>query len=86
MAQQALPDDERIAVVRHLAQIDQMSSPSRRWTVTCPTSHQGSCIQRLMSLPGVDVTVGSGVAAAIGDISRFPEPQKLVGYLGSIRA
>src|SRR4051812_29715416 len=35
-----------------------------------------------MTLPGVDMTVASGVAAAIGDIKRFAGPQKLVAYLG----
>ncbi|MGB5557280.1 MAG: transposase [Paracoccaceae bacterium] len=35
-------------------------------------------IRRLMILPGV----GMAVAAAIGDIRRFPDPQRLVGYLG----
>lgn len=39
-------------------------------------------VRRLMTLPGVDMTVASGMAAAIGDIHRFPHPRKLVGYLG----
>lgn len=44
-------------------------------------------IRRLMTLPGVDMAVASGVAAAIGDVRRFEDPTKLVGYLGlSIRA
>jgi hypothetical protein len=39
-------------------------------------------IRRLMTLPGVDLAVASGVAAAIGDIERFSGPQKLVAYVG----
>ncbi len=39
-------------------------------------------IRRLMTLPGIDITVAVGVAAAIGDIRRFASPQKLVSYLG----
>lgn len=39
-------------------------------------------IRRLMTLPGVDMTVASGVAAAIGDVRRFADPTKLVGYRG----
>nr|WP_306440512.1 transposase [Mesorhizobium sp. SARCC-RB16n] len=35
-----------------------------------------------MTLPGLDVTVAASVAAAIGDIRRFSDPQKLVAYLG----
>jgi transposase len=39
-------------------------------------------IKRLMSVPGVNVIVAAGFLAAIGDISRFGNPRKLVGYLG----
>ncbi|MDI3567601.1 IS110 family transposase [Bradyrhizobium sp. Arg816] len=35
-----------------------------------------------MTLPGVDLTVASGVAAAVGDIRRFADPTRLVSYLG----
>ncbi len=39
-------------------------------------------IKRLMSVPGVNVIVAASFLAAIGDISRFQSPSKLVGYLG----
>ena len=39
-------------------------------------------IKRLMSVPGVNVIVAASFLAAIGDISRFESPRKLVGYLG----
>jgi transposase len=39
-------------------------------------------IKRLMSVPGVNVIVAASFLAAIGDISRFENPRKLVGYLG----
>jgi hypothetical protein len=39
-------------------------------------------IRRLMTIPGVDVTTASTLAAVIGDIRRFPTPRHLVGYLG----
>jgi hypothetical protein len=35
-----------------------------------------------MTLPSVDINVAAGAAAAIGDIRRFSNPQKLVSYLG----
>ncbi|WP_292540737.1 transposase [Mesorhizobium sp.] len=35
-----------------------------------------------MTLPGLDVTVAASVAAAIGDIRRFGDPQRLVAWLG----
>lgn len=43
---------------------------------------QDPTIRRLMTLPGLDVTVAESVAAAIGDIRRFSDPQRLVAYLG----
>ncbi|MEQ8694176.1 MAG: transposase [Gammaproteobacteria bacterium] len=39
-------------------------------------------MRRLMTLPGVDMTVAASIAAAVGDIRRFPDPRKLVSYLG----
>jgi transposase len=35
-----------------------------------------------MSVPGVNVIVAASFLAAIGDIHRFQNPRKLVGYLG----
>ncbi len=83
IAAQRLPLDERAAIDRHLAQIDLIDSALKvvegdiaRAAMSDPI------IRRLMTLPGVDMTVASGVAAAIGDIRRFGDPTKLVGYLG----
>jgi transposase len=39
-------------------------------------------IRRLMGVPGVNVIVAASFLAAIGDIRRFQDPRKLVGYLG----
>ena len=36
----------------------------------------------LLSLPGVSLQVGAGILAAIGDVTRFAEPKKLVSYFG----
>jgi hypothetical protein len=35
-----------------------------------------------MTITGVNLTVAAGIVAAIGDISRFRSPQKLVSYFG----
>ena len=37
---------------------------------------------RLMTIPGVSSVVSSTVLASIGDISRFPTPEKLSSYFG----
>lgn len=39
-------------------------------------------VARLMTIPGVDVTVAVSVVAAVGDFSRFSSPDKRVSYLG----
>ena len=41
-----------------------------------------AAMRLLLSLPGVSLQVGAGVLAAIGDVSRFAEPKKLVSYFG----
>jgi transposase len=38
--------------------------------------------KRLMSVPGVNVICAASFLAAVGEISRFKDPRKLVGYLG----
>jgi transposase len=38
-------------------------------------------MRRLMQLPGVSATTAATFMAAVGDISRFPTPRHLVGYL-----
>ena len=35
-----------------------------------------------MTVPGVDVTVAVSIVAAVGDFSRFDDPNRLVAYLG----
>jgi transposase len=39
-------------------------------------------VKRLMTVPGVNVTVAATFMAAIGDIRRFPDRRKLTAYLG----
>jgi transposase len=38
----------------------------------------------LMTIPGVGIQVALGLLAAIGDIQRFPTPEKLTAYLGLV--
>ena len=39
-------------------------------------------IRRLMTIPGMNIITASAFMAAIGDIARFSDRKKLVGYLG----
>nr|WP_242540286.1 IS110 family transposase [Trinickia mobilis] len=39
-------------------------------------------LRRLPTITGVNATVAIGLLSAIGDIERFPNPEKLVSYFG----
>jgi len=39
-------------------------------------------VKRLLTITGVNLIVAAGLVAAIGDVRRFSEPQKLVSYVG----
>jgi transposase len=83
LTRQVLPDDERMAIARHLREIDrlgedlaELDADIAKDTISDPR------IGRLLTITGVNLAVASGIMAAIGDIGRFKEPQKLVSYFG----
>jgi transposase len=39
-------------------------------------------VRHLLSIPGFGLQTAVGLVALIGDVGRFPRPNKLVGYLG----
>jgi len=39
-------------------------------------------VKRLMTIPGIDMVVAIGLVAAIGPITRFDGPDRLVSYIG----
>jgi transposase len=83
IAKQEVPQDERLAIERHLRQIDLIEDALKTVEADIAAAAMSDpVVRRLMTLPGVDMNVASGVAAAVGDIHRFADPQKLVSYLG----
>lgn len=83
LAAQPLPPDERVAIERHIREIDRLGEDLR--TVErdlAQVAIASQPIRRLMTIPGIDMVVAEGLMAAIGDPFRFPCPQKLVSYLG----
>ena len=83
LARQPLPDDERATVDRHVRELDRLAEDLAvldreiaQVAVDDPTA------RRLMTITGVNLTVAAGIVAAIGNISRFKSPQKLVSYFG----
>jgi len=80
---QRLPPDEQEAVARHLREHDRLSEDLRVVERGLARDALGNPeLQRLMTIPGIDMVVSIGVLAAIGRISRFAAPDKLVAYLG----
>ena len=83
LSEQIVPEDERLAIDRHLREFDRLGDDLRvieRDLARSALEDEG--VKRLMTIPGVDMTVALAMKAAIGDVSRFDEPQKLVSYLG----
>ena len=80
---QVLPEDERLAVERHLREFDRLGDDLKvieRDLARSALGEEG--VKRLMTIPGVDMVVALAIVAAIGDVGRFEQSQKLVSYLG----
>jgi transposase len=80
---QELPDEELETVAGCLRQIDffdqEIAQLDKKLAASAVASEDG---RRLMTIPGVGVGTAVALIAAIGDISRFESPEKLVAYLG----
>lgn len=83
LAAQPLPLDERIGVEQRLRELDRLGEDlaiiDRGLGQAVLEDRQ---LRRLLTITGVNATVAIGILAAIGDISRFTTPQKLVSYFG----
>jgi transposase len=83
LARQGLPEDEREAIDRHLRELDRLGEDL---AVLDREIAEGalddSDVKRLMTIAGVNLTIATGIMAAIGDIRRFNGPGKLVSYFG----
>ncbi len=83
LALQVLPEDERQAVERHVRTLDRLLEDLRvvERDIARHALEDGA-VRRLMTIPGIDMIVAVGLAAAIGDVARFASAEKLVAYLG----
>jgi transposase len=83
LARQDLPEDELRAITRHVREIDRLAGDLASLDADiAQETVDDPAVQRLLTIAGVNAIVASGIVAAIGEISRFKEPQKLVSYFG----
>lgn len=83
LAGQPLPDDEADTIsagLRHIAFITQEIGTVERDLAEFAVGSPQTTL--LMSVPGVGMITAIAFLAQIGDVSRFPSPDKLVSYLG----
>jgi transposase len=78
-----LPDEEQETVEGCLRQLDfcesEIAEIEQRIAKDALSSPE---VRRLMTVPGVNVICAATFMAAIGDVARFGDRRKLVGYLG----
>jgi len=80
---QHLPTDERDAIERHVREYDRLGDDLRVVERELARDALADAdIKRLMTIPGIDMVVALGLSAAIGPISRFEGPDRLVSYIG----
>jgi transposase len=83
LAEQPLPTDERLAIERQLRELDRLAEDLK--VIEKDLARHALAdedIKRLMTVTGIDMAVAVGIAAAIGEVSRFASPDKLVSYFG----
>src|SRR5215207_10125911 len=82
LVEQPVPEDERLAIERHLREFDRLGEDLKvieRDLARSALADEG--VKRLMTISGVDMVVALAMSAAIGDVARFDKAQKLVSYL-----
>ncbi|WP_424140661.1 IS110 family transposase [Roseomonas chloroacetimidivorans] len=83
LGQQVLPDDGRAAIERHLRELDRLGEDLEVLDRDiAQAAIDDPAVKRLLTITGVNLIVAAGLVAAIGDVRRFPSPEKLVSYVG----
>jgi len=83
LGRQALPEDEVAAIGHHLRELDRLAEDLAVLDrEIAQATSDDPAVKRLLTITGVNLPVAAGLVAAIGDVARFPDPQKLVSYVG----
>jgi transposase len=79
LAEQMVPEDERLAIERHLREFDRLGEDLRVVERDLARSALADeSIKQPMTIPGIHMIVALAIKAAVGDVERFARPQKLV--------
>ncbi|MDR8398479.1 IS110 family transposase [Paraburkholderia sp. USG1] len=80
---QPLPMDERLGIEQRLRELDRLGDDLHEVEqALAQTTFNDERLRKLLTITGVNTTVAIGLLSAIGDVSRFPKPEKLVSYFG----
>lgn len=83
LAEQPLPEDQGRAVARQLNLFDQLAADLATFDAALARRALADPrAERLMTVGGINAVVAVSLLAAIGDVSRFSSPEKLVSYIG----
>ena len=83
LASLPLPDEERAILARLVDELERISAQLAELDkVIARKALDDPRARRLMTIPGIGPVVASTVLASIGDVSRFPTPEKLSSYFG----
>jgi transposase len=83
LANQPLPLEERLGIEQRLRELDRLHDDLAaidRLLADAVVHHEG--VRQLLTITGINATVAIGIWAAIGDVTRFRSPEKLVSYFG----
>ena len=83
LSRQIIPDDEAAAIDRHLCELDRLGEDLAGLDrEIAQAAVDDPAVKRLLTITGVNLIVAAGLVAAIGNVRRFADPQKLVSYVG----
>ncbi len=83
LERQPIPADEAEAIGRHLRELDRLTEDLALLDgCVAEEGLQSAAVKRLLTVSGINLTVAAGLVAAIGDVKRFSDPEKLVSYVG----
>nr|WP_260435898.1 transposase [Burkholderia sp. Bp9131] len=75
--------DEQLGVEQRLRELDRLGEDLREVEqALAQATIDDARLRVMLTITGVNTTVAIGLLSAIGDIERFPNPEKLVSYFG----